>query len=67
MRHIWQLFFMLFVMAAGTVGGLAQGKAQEGPKGYIAAQILSQGFACEIGLQPEQACFATEERESNVE
>jgi|RhiMetdeSRZDD1v2_1073273.scaffolds.fasta_scaffold204897_2 hypothetical protein len=35
MRHIWQLFFMLFVMAAGTVGGLAQGKAQEGPKDIL--------------------------------
>jgi hypothetical protein len=67
MRHIWQLFFM-FVRDGGrhrrrACSGKSTGRAQ----GYIAAQILSQGFACEIGLQPEQACFATEERESNVE
>jgi hypothetical protein len=67
MRHIWQRFFMLFVMAAGHRRRACSGKSTGRAQGYIAAQIFSQGFACEIGLQPEQACFATEERESNVE
>jgi hypothetical protein len=39
---IYLIFFTLFVTAE-VIGGLAEGKAQEGPKDIIAAQIRSQG------------------------
>jgi len=32
---------------AAAIGGLVKGKAQEGPKEVIAAQIRSQGYACD--------------------
>jgi hypothetical protein len=53
MRSIWQMFFTLFVMAE-VIGGLAEGKAQEGPKDIIAAQIRSQGYACDSPQSAER-------------
>jgi hypothetical protein len=52
MRPTWQTFFAFFVMA--TMGGLPEGEAQEGPKDIIAAQIRSQGFACDSPQSAEQ-------------
>jgi hypothetical protein len=53
MRPTWQTFFAFFVMAT-AMGGLLPGKAQEGPKDIIAAQIRSQGFACDSPQSAEQ-------------
>jgi hypothetical protein len=64
MRPIWQIFFTLFVMAAGTTGELAEGKAQEGPKDIIAAQIRSQGYACDSPQSAERDMAASTANET---
>jgi hypothetical protein len=64
MRPIWQILFTLFVVAAGTMGGLAEGKAQEGPKDIIAAQIRGQGYACDLPQSAERDKAASTANES---
>lgn len=50
--------FFAFVIAAAT-GGLAEGRAQEGPKDIIAAQIRSQGYACDSPQSAERDVAAS--------
>jgi hypothetical protein len=54
MSPIWKMLFPLFVLAVGTIGAPAEGKAQEGPKDIIATQIRSQGYACDSPQSAER-------------
>jgi hypothetical protein len=57
-RPISQTFFASFVVAT-AVGGVAEGEAQEGPEEIIAAQIRSQGYACDSPQGAEQDVAAS--------
>jgi hypothetical protein len=61
---IWKMLLPLLVLAVGTIGAPAEGKAQEGPKDIIATQIRSQGYACDSPQSPERDAGASTANET---
>jgi hypothetical protein len=58
------MFFTLVVLIAAAIGGPSEGKAQEGPKDIIAAQIRSQGYACDSPQSVERDVSASTANET---